>query len=218
MELKGKKIAFLGDSITEGVGTSSPEFVFWNVLQKRTGALCYGYGIGGTRIAPQRVPSPNPKHDLYFGSRVEEMIPDADIVVVFGGTNDFGHGDAALGRLGDRTEDTFYGALHVLLQKLINRYPAGRIIVMTPLHRLSESNYDYNEFGVRLAADLEGYVDAIRSTAACYGIPVLDLFRTSGIQPKIPAQRERFMPDGLHPSDAGNERIAERLMDFLKAL
>ena len=65
---------------------------------------------------------------------------------------------------------------------------------------------------------MEGYVDAIRSTAACYGIPVLDLFRTSGIQPKIPAQRERFMPDGLHPSDAGNERIAERLMDFLKAL
>ena len=26
MELKGKKIAFLGDSITEGVGTSAPEF------------------------------------------------------------------------------------------------------------------------------------------------------------------------------------------------
>ena len=51
------------------------------------------------------------------------MIPDADIVVVFGGTNDFGWGDAPLGTMEDRREDTFYGAYHLLLQKLIDRYP-----------------------------------------------------------------------------------------------
>ncbi len=218
MELKGKKIAFLGDSITEGAGTSSEDHVFWRVLGRRTGALCYGYGIGGTRIAPQRTPSPDPRHDLYFGSRVEKMIPDADAVVVFGGTNDFGHGDAALGRMGDRTEDTFYGALHLLMQKLLSRYPAGQLVVMTPLHRLSESKYDYNERGVRLSATLEDYVNAIIEVAGCYAVPVLDLYRCSGIQPCVPALRERYMPDGLHPNDAGNERIAERLEGFLRML
>ncbi len=218
MELKGKKIAFLGDSITEGAGTSSEENVFWRVLERRTGAQCYGYGIGGSRIAPQRTPSPKPRFDMYFGSRVEEMIPDADVVVVFGGTNDFGHGDAAFGRMEDRTEDTFYGALHLLMQKLIDRYPKGQLVVMTPLHRLNESVYDYNEWGVRLAATLEDYVNAIIEVAGCYAVPVLDLFRCSGIQPKIPALRERYMPDGLHPSDAGNERIAEKLEEFLKIL
>ncbi len=218
MDLKGKKIAFLGDSITEGHGTTSEEYTFWNVLAKRTGAQSYGYGIGGTRIAPQRKPSENPIFDLYFGSRVDEMIPDADIVVGFGGTNDYGHGDAALGTMADRTEDTFYGSLHLLMRKLIERYPEALIVFMTPLHRLGESGRDYNERGVRNTADLRAYVDAIIEVAAYYGIPVLDLFRVSGIQPEIPAIRERYMPDGLHPSDAGHERIADRLIGFLEKL
>ena len=218
MDLKDKKIAFLGDSITEGHGTTSAEHTFWNILAKRTGAQSYGYGIGGTRIAPQRKPSENPRHDLYFGSRVDEMIPNADIVVVFGGTNDYGHGDAAFGTMEDRTEDTFYGALHSLIRKLIERYPEALIVIMTPLHRLAESGRAYNERGVRNAADLRDYVDAIIEVAAYYGIPVLDLFRVSGIQPEIPAVRERYMPDGLHPCDAGHERIAERLIGFLEKL
>lgn len=51
MDLKGKKIAFLGDSITAGVGASSLEKAYWNVLSELSGAECYGYGISGTRIA-----------------------------------------------------------------------------------------------------------------------------------------------------------------------
>ena len=218
MDLRNKKIAFLGDSITEGHGTTSAEHTFWNVLAQRTGAQSYGYGIGGTRIAPQRQPSANPRHDIYFGSRVDEMIPDADIVVVFGGTNDYGHGDAAFGTMADRTEDTFCGSLHLLMRKLIERYPEALIVFMTPLHRLGETGRDYNERGVRGAADLQAYVDAIIEAAAYYGIPVLDLFRISGIQPEIPAIRERYMPDGLHPCDAGHERIADRLIGFLNTL
>ena len=53
MELQGKKILFLGDSITEGHGTSAPEYIYWNVVGQLTGAACKGYGIGGTRIARQ---------------------------------------------------------------------------------------------------------------------------------------------------------------------
>ena len=33
MELTGKKALFLGDSITEGVGTSAPEHIYLNVLK-----------------------------------------------------------------------------------------------------------------------------------------------------------------------------------------
>ena len=122
MELKGKKIAFLGDSITEGCGTSAREHIYWNVIGRRTGAEVFGYGIGGTRIAPQRISTvESPWADKYFASRVDSMIPDADVVVIFGGTNDFGHGDAAFGKLTDRTNDTFCGAVHLLLQKVMER-------------------------------------------------------------------------------------------------
>lgn len=217
MELKDKKIAFLGDSITEGCGVSDPANFYWNAFARATGAQCFGYGIGGTRIAPQRVPSINPRHDRYFASRVEDMIPDADVVVVFGGTNDYGHGDAAFGTMDDRTEETFCGAFHCLLQKLIARYPNAQLVIMTPLHRLNEKTV-YDEYGMRQTACLQDYVDAISEIAAYYAIPVLDLYRVSGLQPAVPVLQEQYMPDGLHPNDAGHERIAQKLHGFLNTL
>ena len=217
MDLAGKKIAFLGDSITEGCGTSSLEHTFWNVLGQKTGAQVYGYGIGGTRIAPQRVPS-DPRADQDFISRVDSMIPDADVVVVFGGTNDFGHGDAPFGRRGDCTSETFCGALHVLFTKLYERYPAAQLVVMTPTHRLSEEDSVMNERGVRRCGYLRAYVQAIRDAAEDFAVPVLDLFRVSGIQPSVPALREAYMPDGLHPNDAGHAKIADKLIGFLRTL
>ncbi len=217
MDLAGKKIAFLGDSITEGCGTSSIEHTFWNVLGQKTGAQVFGYGIGGTRIATQRVPS-DPRADQDFISRVDGMIPDADVVVVFGGTNDFGHGDAPFGTRGDQTSETFCGALHVLFTKLYERYPAAQLVVMTPTHRLSETDSVMNEFGVRRSGNLRTYVQAIRDAAEDFAVPVLDLFRVSGIQPSVPALREAYMPDGLHPNDAGHAKIADKLIGFLQTL
>lgn len=216
MELRDKKIAFLGDSITEGIGVSDPSNIYWNILARKTDAKCFGYGIAGTRIAVQREPS-NPLFDRHFASRVDEMIPDADIIAVFGGTNDFGHGDAAFGTMEDRTEETFCGAMHCLLQKLIARYPLAQIVVMTPLHRLVE-HCIYNELGVRQTADLEEYVNAIMKIAAYYAIPVLDLYRVSGLQPAVSVLQELYMPDGLHPNDAGHMRIAQKLKGFLNTL
>lgn len=218
MELKGKKIAFLGDSITEGVGVSCVENTFWNVLGRETGAECYGYGIGGTRIAPQLKPSAEPRWDLYFGSRVEQMADGMDVVVVFGGTNDFGHGDASIGTMADRGEVTFYGSYHELILKLMRKYPGADIVLMTPLHRVGDADCSFNEFGVRRQANLEGYVDAICRLGGYYGLPVLDLFRTSGIQPNVPELKELFAPDGLHPNDVGHRRMAQRLIGFLASI
>ena len=218
MDIRNKKIAFLGDSITEGVGVSDPSHLYWNLIAQRAGARCYGYGISGTRIARQMSPSEEASFDLYFGSRVDDMIPDADVVVVFGGTNDYGHGDAPFGAMTDRTEDTFCGAFHLLLQKLILRYPKAQLVVMTPLHRDSENQLGVNEIGIRRERPLESYVDAILEICGYYGVPVLDLYRISGMQPAVPVLKELYMPDGLHPNDEGQERIAEKLLGFLSTL
>jgi lysophospholipase L1-like esterase len=47
---------------------------------------------------------------------------------------------------------------------------------------------------------------------------VLDLHRKGGICPDIEAHRAMFMPDGLHPNDAGAYRLAETMAAFLMAL
>ncbi len=215
MELNGKKVAFLGDSITEGVGASKPENRFTDVFGRISGAKVYNHGIGGTRIAPQR-DNRGERWDLDFILRADEIERDADAIVIFGGTNDFGHGDAPMGEFGDKTADTFYGALHVLFEKLIGQSPLAQFVVMTPLHRMSEDEI-INERGLP-RRKLKEYVDAIRAVAEYYSLPVLDLWACAGLQPHVGVIREKMMPDGLHPSDLGHARIAERLYGFMKTL
>ena len=217
MNIQNKKILFLGDSITEGYGPQDINNVYWKRLERSCGCISVGYGISGTRIARQQKPSPDPREDQYFRSRVASMDPDADVVVVFGGTNDYGHGDAALGCFDDRTDDTFYGALHNLYLDLIDKYPTAQLVVLTPLHRVEE-NQPYNTWGFRNVGCLEDYVNIIMEVAGYYGIPVLDLHRVSGIQPEVSALREAYAPDGLHPNDAGHELIHSRLKNFLETL
>lgn len=216
MELKGTKINFLGDSITEGAGTSSHDKMFTMLIEREYGAICQNYGIGGTRIARQKTPTEE-KWDRDFISRVPEMDADADIVVVFGGTNDFGHGDAPIGTMSDRTPYTFYGAPHCLYTALIEKYPDVPIVVLTPLHRITE-DIPTGDNKPAPVGTLKEYVNIIREVAEYYSLPVLDLFKESGLQPKIPVIQQKYVPDGLHPNDAGNEILAHKIARFLEML
>ncbi len=218
MELKGLKINFLGDSITEGHGCADLANTFAARIAAQDGAVCRNYGIGGTRIARQRKPSANPRHDLDFVGRYADMDPDADVVMVFGGTNDFGHGDAPVGTMADRTPDTFYGALHTLYAGLIARYPAARIVVMTPLHRATEDNPRGDGSKDAPGLCLIDYVRIIRQVAEYYSLPVLDLYAASGLQPRVPVIRERYIPDGLHPNDEGHRLLADLIRAYLRGL
>lgn len=217
MELKNKKMYILGDSITAGIGTTNGESsTFWSIVGRRTGAVTVGLGVSGSSIAKQFDIMYPEMDDYPFYTRINQIDTDADIIVVFGGTNDYGHGDAPLGKMSDLTNDTFYGAMHLLCRELIKRCPKAVIVIMTPLHRLNEDVL-INERNVRNVAPLSEYVEAQRRVAEYYGIPVLDTYKISGLQPDIPEIRELYMPDGLHPNDLGHQRLADRLIGFLSA-
>ena len=216
MKLKGLTIHFLGDSITEGVGVSHPGKRYFELIKKKFKLKeANGYGISGTRYAKQTIPSEEPSFDQFFASRIEEMKPKADCIIVFGGTNDFGHGDAPVGSFSDRTPDTFYGACHDLYTRLIEKYPGKPIVIMTPLHRLEEIETREKPDRTMMLSD---YVNIIKEVAEYYSLPVCDMYQISGLQPLVPVIQEKFVPDGLHPGDAGHELIAERLGNFLLAL
>ena len=218
MELKGTKINFLGDSITEGAGASRHENAYCMVIEREYEAICQNYGICGTRIAKQHTPSDNPRFDMDFCSRVEDMDADADIVVVFGGTNDFGHGDAPLGSMSDRTPDTFYGALHTLYTELLEKFPESPIVVITPLHRLNEDNPRGDSNKPQNVGTLKTYVEIIREVAEYYSLPLLDLYKESGLQPNVPITNEKYFVDGLHPNDEGHKILARKIANFLQML
>ncbi len=212
MELKGKKVNFIGDSITAGVGASAPENKYVEVFARLTGSTVRNYGISGTRIARQH--GVNQFGECYC-DRFAEMDDDADIIVVFGGTNDYGHGDAPIGTPDDTTPDTFYGACNYLACELMKKYPTATIVFLTPFHRIGEDS----SAGQRPDGPvLKVFVDIIREVAEKYSIPVLDLWKNGGVQPNVEVSRVTFMPDGLHPNDAGHELLANRLAGFLSAL
>ncbi len=207
MNLKDKTINFLGDSITEGSGASSKEKSYVSVIGKKTGAKVGNYGIGGTRIARQQTPDGYEERGN-FCDRMKTM-EDADITIMFGGTNDYGHGDAPFGEFSDRTPDTFYGACHTAVSYLAEKAAGRPFVIVTPLHRLNENNKS------ACGKTLEDYVNAIKEVARYYSIPVLDLYAEYGINPVIDSLRARFMTDGLHPSDEGHELLADKIISYL---
>lgn len=213
MELQGKKMNVIGDSITEGVGVSCEENIFINVLGRNEKlSVVRDYGVSGTRITPQ---ADDPGRS--YVERFDKMDDDADIVVVFGGTNDYGHGAALLGTKDDRTPETFYGACHTLFEGLVKKYPLATIVVVTPVQR--NSNPDYNRINpLRHDATLLDFVNILKEVAMYYAIPVLDLYAISGIHPQIECNRVNYCPDGLHPNDNGHALMASRLAGFLKTL
>lgn len=219
MELKGKKINFIGDSITEGARVASPDNYYPNIIKREAGlAEARNYGVGGSRIA--RVQEIKYPSDEDFNMRAERMDKDFDAVVVFGGTNDFGHGTIPLGKMGDTDVYTFYGAVRTLCLYLIKNFPDKPIVFMTPLHRLNEE-LDYNkrlEDGNPNARPLSDFVNAIKEVCELFSIPVLDMFRDSGMPARVWAWCERYMPDGLHPNDEGQKLIAHKLLKFLENL
>lgn len=215
MEIKDKKINILGDSITAGGGASAPMYNYVNVFRNLSGADVESYGVGGTRIAKQIHPelSAEAVYNRYFASRISDMRKEADIVVVFGGTNDFGHGDAPMGSFENDDPDTFYGALRDLYGKLYETYPTARIIVITPLHRVGEDE-PLNEVG-KPCRPLREYVTAIKAVAEEYSLPILDLWSSGNLTTKVERFEKMYFCDGLHPSDLGHKRIAESLYQFL---
>ena len=222
MQLKGKIIYFLGDSITEGQGVADLNNRYDNVI-KRNYELkeVYNYGIGGTRIAHQRVPSEKPRHDLCFCGRAYNLNPNADIIVVYGGVNDYIHGDAPIGKWGDSTPATFYGGVRFLMNFLKTNYTA-KIVFVTP------ARLDYNlapgdipskrPSKQKDALPLIEYVKIIIETAKDFDIPVLDMYHNLGINPKNPDEKEKYTVDGLHFNDLGHSIIAKKIGDFLLSI
>ena len=221
MELKGKKINFLGDSITEGARvTDCAMNRYDNVLKRLCGLdTVRNYGKSGTRLACQTGKRPSGWDGKEFFTRAEIMDRDADVVVVFGGTNDYGHGDAPFGSDTDKEPTSFCGAVNHLMAMIKRDFPKSEIVFMTPMRRIDDEKISSSriEDGNDAKALIE-YVDYIIEAAKKYGIHTLDLYRTLPIDPNKENEKELYAPDGLHPNDLGQRVLAERLQEFLLAL
>ena len=131
------------------------------------------------------------------------MDTTADMVVVFGGINDYLHGDAPFGEIGDTAPSTFCGGVYFLMRYLWETYAGKTVIFMTPAHcfyrceidDLMPSAHERKRTGGK---PLRAYVDVILQTAKQFEIPVLNLYEDLGIDPHDPKMCMDYTVDGLH--------------------
>ena len=219
---KGKRVGFLGDSITQNA-----EYV--NSYANLTGCTAMNYGVSATHMARKNSSDTNA-----FERRYTSMAKNLDMVIVFGGTNDFGHTTTAeFGAFTDGPKTakyTFYAGLHRLFKGLHDRYPKIPVVIMLPIHHGTEidvpeyiinSDKSFTEgTNPTTGKTFREYVNAIREVAAFYSLIVLDAYSYSGLSPmtEIGAENRVFFRDGLHLNAAGGERLARWMYPQLEAV
>ena len=159
------------------------------------------------------------------------MADDADVVLVAGGTNDFQYNWTTVGTMADRTEDTFYGAMHLLCLGLLDKYIGKEIVFCTPIKR-AQTNLDTNAdtdahkggaYGTPESENLFGktlgdYCEIIKEVCAYYSIPVIDMYSCSNLNPSIASQSSLFDSWKTHPLQEGHNMMARYIIGQLKAI
>jgi len=234
-EWSGKKVAFLGDSMTQKRDSSVQ--VYWEYLADLMGIQPFVYGISGHEW--DDVYQQAQKLKLEKGS-------DIDAIFIFAGTNDYNH-NTPLGSFYRETaketnyngttvtrkyrtlvvdDNTFCGRINQVMTFLKENYPDQQIVIMTPIHRgfarFSEKNVQPEEsFSNDLGLYIDDYVDVLRQAASVWAVPLIDLYSISGLYPMADSQTRYFsnaQTDRLHPNSAGNYRLAKTIQHQLLAL
>jgi len=213
-------INVLGDSITEGVGASSQDKAYPTVLSRLTGAKVNNYGVSGSRITDIESPYFNPGS---FVDRMYNMDKTADLIIVFGGTNDFWCGDCPIGKRTDKCVNTFYGALNRMISYLKNTYPSADIVFVVPYQQSKDADethpYKRSTYGNYGTGTLKEYRIAMLDRCEYYGIPVLDLYADYDLN--TADNREalenygNYICDGCHLNDAGYNLLARKIYRFI---
>ena len=204
-------IHFLGDSITEGFYADTKEASYVGRFQVQyPNATIRNYGVGGSCISNTCVWN---SEDMR--TRAKRMESDADLIVIYGGTNDF-HCMTPLGAPDERTPDTFFGAYNLLLDDLSVRYPSAKIVLCTILPRFDET-WPERDGRVRVAP-LAAYVDIIKQIGQMRNLPVIDLFNLEAFREPIPGDKSPLTKDGLHPLNEGHEILFNRIHQALLSL
>jgi len=214
---EGRSAVFVGDSITAGVGTDK---IYYQYLEKTLGfGSVTAMGVGGSCISAASDYGQSTKPLI---SRYQD-IPSADLIMIFMGTNDYGH-ETPLGTLEDTQDGTFYGALNTIVSYLVAKHTSSKLVFVTPLHRygfgtskILGTKFTYDHIPNGVGATLEDYVNAVKTVCAKNGVSVVDLYTECTLDPTDAAVREQYMPDGLHPNAAGHEVVAGILETHIRS-
>ena len=218
--MKECKALYIGDSITENNYTAVS-----NWTKRVTGAFDFAgtdnVAMGGTGIIAGG--------ENGWLKRLDSFpVKDYDLILVMGNMNDYSnniYNEDSLGKLGDETTDTEYGALTIFVKALTEKYKKSKIgwIISTPRQYYSGDTDNPSPITTDGAlygkkSMFENAAKAIKDVCEQYSIPYLDLFHNSNFRCWDKSTKEQyFYNDGnmVHPNDEGNKLMAIKIVDFV---
>ena len=227
---RGKNLCVFGDSITAGVGTTSPYYFsqmlcdnleFGQLTRLGNSGYAFSHGINdyGYTILEK------------VETSLAKVLDKCDVLLICFGVNDWTwgrniDGDRAIGSMSDNTKYTICGAVNLFCQKLqtiFADYPEVKIYFSTPTPTKNAPISGGNPSGKSWDQSKRNYngntlrdiCEAIATVANSYGYQVLDLNQYFLDEMAAGLDMDTLFPDGLHPNESGNEKIALALEKLL---
>jgi lysophospholipase L1-like esterase len=199
---KTQKVVFFGDSITQNGAKPGGYIVLIKTALEQKGIGSnydlIGAGIGGNKV-----------YDLYLRMDDDVLSQNPDVVFIWVGVNDVWHkATSGTGTDADKF-DKFYEAI---INKLLDRHI--RTILVTPAVIGERTDFTNQQDG-----DLNAYSQIIRNLAQKYHCGLVDLreiFHNYELK-NNPENKESgiLTLDRVHLSDAGNQLVADKMLEVL---
>lgn len=206
LDFSDKKIACLGDSITQAANLENMEdyqqYSYPTKLAEILGAKeVVNLGIGGSSIGRYW-------QDAYV-ERYREIPEDTDLILVMGGTNDgFCLHRENVGNFEERAPRTLIGDLDELMRGLKENYPNAEVVFITPLPNVL---HDILRKERPELMSQRVIVDSMIALAKEYEFDVIDLYDSNLLDSHDAAVISNYMPDGVHCNPDGYQILAEHI-------
>jgi lysophospholipase L1-like esterase len=231
--LAGETVVCFGDSL---FGMYRDDSSTPAQIASKTGATVYNVGFGGCRMSvhptsgyaefsmwalAKAISENNWSAQDAAASKGSDYFPDqlkilkgidfsaVDSIVIHYGTNDFAAGVAVDNASDPDDYATLCGALRYSIEKLLGVYPKLKIFVSLPVFRYwtaSDGTVTYSDTYLANGKTLPVFVEALRSVALEYNLPVIDGYYGMGINKD---NASAFLSDGTHHNADGRKRFGE---------
>lgn len=206
LDFSDKKIACLGDSITQAANLENMEdyqqYSYPAKLAEVLGAKeVVNLGIGGSSIGRYWQDA--------FVERYMDIPEDTDLILVMGGTNDgFCLHKENVGNFEERAPRTLIGDLAELMRGLKENYPDAEVVFITPLPNVL---HDILRKERPELMSQRVIVDSMIVLAKEYEFDVIDLYDSNLLDSHDAAVISNYMPDGVHCNPDGYQILAEHI-------
>ena len=174
--LKGKRIAFLGSSITYGSGSNGVSFVEY--IAKRNDCTCVKEAVSGTTLVE------NTPESYIKRLRTMDVNEKFDIFVCQLSTNDAAQ-NMPLGDIDDNDTSTVTGAIRYIYKYVQDKWGCPLVIYASAYYKN------------------DNYKKMVKRVKEMNYINLIDMYSDVNFNNITTEQRKLYMLDGVHPTQAG---------------